>query len=275
MERKPVELNLDLNKLFGLNRPKQTGPDVRALEKAVTLVNTERAKLSLHPLQGVPTLFQVAQAHSQDMEKRGFLGDATPEGEAVTIRARLAGYTGRCEALVAAGAEQPEGVIREWLANPAYEKHLLSEAYQHIGVGCSDGLWTFLLGAPPSLVLSDVKELRLAVLGRVNDERRRASVTLLELSEALCAAAQEHAADMAQRDYFGTTSPSGDTIPARVAKAGFKGRSVACLAKGPGSPEEAVAAVLQTSRGNVLHPEIRFLGVAVTAGRWVLVLGTI
>ncbi len=75
----------------------------------------ERGKLGLHLLQGVPTLFQVAQAHSDDMEKRGFLGDATPEGDAVADKARRAGYEGRSEVLTASGAEQPDGVLREWL----------------------------------------------------------------------------------------------------------------------------------------------------------------
>ena len=79
---------------------------------------------------------------------------------------------------------------------------------------------------------------------------------------------------MAQRDYFGTTSPSGETIAARAQKAGFTGRSVGCLTKGPQSPDEAVVALLGTSRGNLLHPDVRLLGVATTAGRWTVILGT-
>lgn len=274
MAGKPIEMNLDLNKLFGLNRPKQTGPDPKALEQAMTLVNAERGKLGLHPLQGVPMLFQVAQAHSEDMEKRGFMGDATPEGDPVAQKARRSGYEGTCEVLVAAGAEQPDGVIREWLEHAQYQKHLLSERYQHVGVGASDGLWTFILGTPPSLQMNDVKELRFAVQKLLNEQRRRANVPLLELSDALCSAAQEHSADMAQKDYFATVSPTGDNIPTRVTKAGFKGRSVACLSKGPASPDEAVEAMLRTSRGNILHPEVCFVGIATTAARWTVILGT-
>ena len=275
MPQKPIEVNLDLNQMLGLNRPKQGGgPDPKALERAVTLVNQERGKLGLHPLSGVPQLFQVAQAHSEDMNKRGYMGEATPEGDPVSGQVRRAGYEGRCEVLVADGAEQPDGVIREWLAHAQYQRHLMSETYQHLGVGVSDGLWTFVLGMPPSLQMSDVKELRFAVLKHVNEERRRANLPLLELSDTLSSAAQEHSADMAQKDYFGTASPSGDSIASRVAKAGFKGRSVGCLTKGPQSPDEAVAALLKTSRGNLLHPEVCFLGAAVTATRWTVILGT-
>ncbi len=79
---------------------------------------------------------------------------------------------------------------------------------------------------------------------------------------------------MAQRDYLSTNSPDGTSLAARAQKAGFTGRCVGCLTKGPLTPEEAVAAVLRTSRGNLLHPEIRFLGVAHTATRWTLLLGT-
>ena len=274
MPQKPIDINIDLNEQLGLNRPKQTGPDAKALERAQSLLNGERGKLGLHLLQGVPTLFQVAQAHSDDMEKRGFLGDATPEGDAVSDKARRAGYEGRTETLTASGAEQPDGVLREWLGQPQYQKLLLSESMQHLGIGCNDGLWTVILGAPASAQLSDIRELRAQVLRIVNDERRRASLTLLELSDSLGTAAQAHCADMAQRDYLSTNSPDGISLAARAQKAGFAGRCVGCLTKGPLTPEEAVAAVLRTSRGNLLHPEIRFLGVAHTASRWTLLLGT-
>lgn len=274
MPQKPIDVNLDLNELLGLRKGKPSGPDPKALERAVVLVNEERNKLGLHPLQSVPVLFQVAQAHASDMDQRGYLGNATPEGDPVAAKARRAGYEGKAEVLVADGAEQPDGVIREWLCSAQYQKHLLSETYQHIGVGTSDGLWAFILGAPPSLQMSDVRELRLSVLRLLNEERRKASQPLLELSDPLSTAAHEHSADMAQRDYFGTQSPSGDTIASRSKNAGFLGRTVGCLTKGPQSPEEAVTALLASSRGNLLHPEVRFAGVATTAGRWTVILGT-
>jgi uncharacterized protein YkwD len=86
--------------------------------------------------------------------------------------------------------------------------------------------------------------------------------------------AQAHSADMAKRDYFQSVNPEGESIAARTQKAGFAGRAVACLARGAVSPEEAVETWCKSSRGNLLHPEIRYLGVACTAGRWTLVLGT-
>jgi len=274
MPQKPIDVDVNLNELLGLNKPKQGGPDPKALEKALSLINGERGQLGLHPLQGVPQLFQVAQAHSDDMEKRGFLGDATPEGDAVTDKVRRAGYEGRSEVLTASGAEQPDGVLREWLGNAQYQRLLMSEKFQHLGVGVNDGLWTVILGAPQSAQLSDIRELRAQVLKLVNEERRKANLSLLELSDPLGTAAQVHSADMAQRDYFATTSPDGENIAARAQKAGFAGRSVGCLTKGPLSPEEAVAAIFRTSRGNLLHPDIRFLGVATTTGRWTVILGT-
>ena len=173
MPQKPIDVNLDLNELLGLRKGKPSGPDPKALERAVVLVNEERNKLGLHPLQSVPVLFQVAQAHASDMDQRGYLGNATPEGDPVAAKARRAGYEGKAEVLVADGAEQPDGVIREWLGSAQYQKHLLSETYQHIGVGTSDGLWAFILGAPPSLQMSEVRELRLSVLRLLNEERRK------------------------------------------------------------------------------------------------------
>ena len=40
------------------------------------------------------------------------------------------------------------------------------------------------------------------------------------------------------------------------------------------SPDEAFETWLKSSRGNLVHPEVKFMGVATTSGRWVLVLGT-
>ena len=57
MPQKPIDVNIDLNDLLGLKRQKQGAPDPKVLERALSLVNGERGKLGLHPLQGVPTLF--------------------------------------------------------------------------------------------------------------------------------------------------------------------------------------------------------------------------
>ena len=64
------------------------------------------------------------------------------------------------------------------------------------------------------------------------------------------------------------------SIASRSKSAGFAGRTVGCLTKGPQSPEEAVTALLASSRGNLLHPDVRFAGIATTAGRWTVILGT-
>lgn len=272
MSGKPIDISVDLG---GEGRaPKSQGSDPRVQLRALELINAERQKAGAGQLLMSVQLNQAAQEHSADMDQRDFMGPITPEGAPIGARTSRLGYEGKCEALVAMGAGSPEPVLAEWVQNDDYRSHLIGPQYQHIGIGMVGGMWTVILATPQAAAMKDARDLRNRVLELINRERETAALALLELSDPLGTAAQAHSADMAKRDYFQTTNPEGEAVGVKAQKAGFPGRTVACLARGPVSPEEAVQTWLKSSRGNLLHPEIRYLGVATTAGKWTLLLGT-
>lgn len=272
MSGKPIDISLDLGSQG--QAAKQQGPDPRVQMKALELINAERAKAGAGQLLMSVQLNNAAQEHSADMDQRDYMGPVTPEGDPIGVRTSRLGYDGKCEALVAMGAGSPEPVLSEWVQNAAYRSHLISAQYQHVGIGMVGGMWTVILAAPVAVAMKDARDIRNRVLELINREREGAALAILVLSDPLGSAAQAHSADMAKRDYFQTVNPEGEPVGAKAQKLGFAGRTVACLARGPVSPEEAVQTWLKSSRGNLLHPEIRYLGVATTAGKWTLVLGT-
>ena len=267
-----IDVKVDLGGAGGAK--KSQGPDPRMLLKALELINAERKKAGVEQLFMSVQLNEAAQEHSADMDQRDYMGPLTPEGDAIGVRTKRLGYEGKCEALVAMGAGSPEPVLGEWVQNAAYRSHLVSPQYQHIGIGMVGGMWTVIMAFPVAAAMKDARDMRNRVRDLINREREKAGLVTLELSDPLGTAAQAHCAEMASRDFFQTVNPDGEAVGVKAQKAGFGGRTVACLARGPVSPEEAVETWCKSSRGNLLHPEIRYLGVAVTGGKWTLMLGT-
>ena len=103
-----------------------------------------------------------------------------------------------------------------------------------------------------------------------------APVPELTLNAALVRAAQEHASDMAAREYFGIVSPDGRTVEARIADQGYVRQSMGVLiAQGPQDP----AAILQLWTGSdkqcrqVMSPLFQDIGIGAVNGYWSIVLG--
>lgn len=98
-------------------------------------------------------------------------------------------------------------------------------------VGPASGFWKVvavgfaLAGAPAAVaeVPEDVESLREEALDLVNRARREEGLPPLELGEDLVEAAQAHAGDMLERDYYAHESPEGDTVRDRYQDAGGSG----------------------------------------------------
>ncbi|HLF03875.1 MAG TPA: CAP domain-containing protein, partial [Dehalococcoidia bacterium] len=56
----------------------------------------------------------------------------------------------------------------------------------------------------------------------VNDERRRAALTVLTLDSKLSDVARAHSSDMAMHSFFDHDNPSGQSPSSRAANAGYK-----------------------------------------------------
>ncbi len=112
-------------------------PDLEA--QMLTLVNIERMKHGLKPVQADNELRVVARAHSQDMFARGYFSHYTPEGRDPFDRMKSAGVK-----YLAAGENLALGqtlkICHEGLMNsPGHRANILNPSYGRLGIGILDG----------------------------------------------------------------------------------------------------------------------------------------
>jgi uncharacterized protein YkwD len=136
-------------------------------------------------------------------------------------------------------------------------------------------------------ILSDLEKKRADVLRLVNAERSLIGVTTLKQNALLEQAAQEHAEDMAARNYFSHISPEGKTPLDRIkAKGYFSAPCTGCLftstyAENTGAdqrtPEEIVDAWMHSDshRKNILDPSFADTGIGFAKGYWVETFGSV
>lgn len=112
-------------------------PDLEA--QMLALVNEERTKRGLKPLQADAELTPVARSHSQDMFARGYFSHYTPEGKDPFDRMKAGGIK-----YMAAGENLALGqtlrICHEGLMNsPGHRANILNPSYGRLGIGILDG----------------------------------------------------------------------------------------------------------------------------------------
>jgi uncharacterized protein YkwD len=116
--------------------------------------------------------------------------------------------------------------------------------------------------APAAPVAADTAQ---SVLASINSVRAKAGCGPLKLNKALMAAADGHARNMAEQDFFSHKDKSGRGITGRVRNQGYRYGLVAeNIAAGQESPNEAVQAWLDSPghRKNILNCKFRDTGIA-------------
>ena len=117
------------------------------------------------------------------------------------------------------------------------------------------------------------KQLAVATVCLVNDERSKRGMRRLKLNRRLSKAARSHTRDMVAKHYFGHTSRSGAGIVQRLSRTGymrgarswFIGENLAWGSGGRSTPRQIVAAWMNSAghRANILQPRFREIGVGV------------
>lgn len=110
------------------------------------------------------------------------------------------------------------------------------------------------------------------VVKYTNEERAKAGIPALKISDALCKSAQGHAEDMYKNKYFSHTSPDGKTMQYRISK--YKtdyrtlGENIAC---GHENAQEVVKGWMSSEghRANILNKDFTEIGVGYCNGYWV------
>ncbi|MBX9398236.1 CAP domain-containing protein [Streptomyces sp. TRM72054] len=116
-----------------------------AVQRVVTLVNSERGKAGCAPVKLNAQLTKAAQDHSADMASRRTMSHTGSDGSNPGDRITKAGYAWRTYGEnVAYGYSSPEQVMAGWMSSPGHKRNILNCAFKEIGVGLAQpgNYWT-------------------------------------------------------------------------------------------------------------------------------------
>jgi hypothetical protein len=105
------------------------------------LLDEERLRHGLAPLQREVQLDLASQRHSEDMTRRRFFEHVTPEGAAPPARMLAAGYpadnalTGENIAWGEGAKSSPVEIVDMWMHSPGHRENILRPGFTTIGVG--------------------------------------------------------------------------------------------------------------------------------------------
>ena len=103
------------------------------------MVNKERIKNGLKPLQADPELTPVARAHSQDMFTRGYFAHVDPEGKDPFDRMKAAHIRFMDAGENLALAQTVEIAHTNLMNSPGHRANILNPAFGRVGIGILDG----------------------------------------------------------------------------------------------------------------------------------------
>lgn len=119
----------------GTSQSMSEGEMAWALE-VLNLVNQERAKMQLPPVEWHEQASGVAYGHSVDMDVRAFFDHVNPDGDDPGDRLRAAGIDWRTYGEnIAMGHSSPGEVMAAWMNSPGHRANILEPQFTHLGVG--------------------------------------------------------------------------------------------------------------------------------------------
>ncbi len=116
--------------------------DLEAVRRAaLAAANARRRAAGRGPLRADPRLDRAAQAHAEDMVRRGFYAHRGPEGSSPLVRARRAGYrgVGAVGENIAKGLFTPEEAVERWMNSSGHRRNLLRRGATATGFGVAVG----------------------------------------------------------------------------------------------------------------------------------------
>jgi uncharacterized protein YkwD len=125
-----------INLTFKINNARPR-PDYEA--EMLTLINQERQKRGLNPLQADPEMAQVGRAHSQDMFSRGYFAHDNPEGKDPFDRIREANIRFFSAGENLALAQTVEIAHVNLMNSPGHRANILNSSFGRVGIGILDG----------------------------------------------------------------------------------------------------------------------------------------
>ena len=117
---------------------------------------------------------------------------------------------------------------------------------------------------PPTATPAPQPSFTQQVLDLTNQQRANAGCAPLTMSFQLNSAAQKHARDMSERDFFSHTGSDGSTPQSRVTNVGYFGSIGENIAAGMATPQAVVDGWMNSPghRENILNCSFRSIGLA-------------
>lgn len=104
-------------------------------ERALALINAARGKAGCVALSEDPRLTAAALGHAKDMAEQDYFDHKGRDGSNFATRARRAGFGMRAGAEnIAAGHQEPEAVVAQWLDSEGHRKNMLNCGYRTTGI---------------------------------------------------------------------------------------------------------------------------------------------
>ncbi|HET7095362.1 MAG TPA: CAP domain-containing protein, partial [Thermomicrobiales bacterium] len=104
-------------------------------QQFLSLINDYRAKNGAGALKVSGTLTEAADAHSEDMDASGVIGQSMSDGATVEQNIRANGYAGDTFGEnIAAGADSPQTAFQTWEQSPEHDANMLRGAFSAIGI---------------------------------------------------------------------------------------------------------------------------------------------
>ncbi len=123
--------------------------NVKNVESQVlAIVNQERAKAGLRPLQMDWELQRVARTKSQDMADKGYFSHQSPTYGSPFDMMRQFGITySSAGENIASGQKSPQEVMNSWMNSQGHRENIMKPEFTHLGVGYYRGgnygpMWT-------------------------------------------------------------------------------------------------------------------------------------
>lgn len=123
--------------------PTESTPEVHRFEaKVAELVNNERAKHGLSPLQHRADISNVAREKAKDMIHSNYFSHNSPNYGSPFDMMRAFGISYRTAGEnIAKGQASPQQVMNDWMNSSGHRANILNPDYHSIGVGYYEGAW--------------------------------------------------------------------------------------------------------------------------------------
>ena len=107
--------------------------------RMLQMVNEERAKEGIPPLEADPEQTKVAREHSKDMFARGYFAHQNPDGESPFDRMKRSGVKFYTAGENLALAQTLEIAHRNLMNSPGHRANIMNPAFGRLGIGIMDG----------------------------------------------------------------------------------------------------------------------------------------